>query len=457
MQRAIQLFADVLHTAEVSGPAKATALVLQATTLPAKAFENFDKTWVAAVSLANAKKGVSIQSIAGVVTGSRGKLMLLAAEGNVLHDAVEAVKAIRVEIMIGGLTVLSKKILDAQGDMQAGMDPAEAMLSVTKLSDKLRAGLDEQSYGINIAEVMTQGLKAAQNVAKTGIVADIRSGIASLDEALGGGLRRKALHVFGFRTSDGKTTLGVQQAIRNAMAGKRSLLISLEMDAETLGERILVHETRRPWATLTYENKQATLDAYEKARDGWEAIKDRIIIVPDKQLDVLGIRMALLDTETKYGPVDVVIIDHAQIVEAPPQFKGARYQEVGGIARDLATMAKAENIAVVLFSQLNPVDPMIVAQKKKSKNLGVDPYEPSWAELRESKDLAMHAFSIILGWTSWDNDHPTGSHFKIEKARQAKRGKKVDVDYKPALFAFEDIDPDDQPEDDVAKQWSKKK
>lgn len=448
MQTALQLFADILHTAEVLGPGRGTALMLQSAAVPAKVMEKHGPDWDAAISIAKSRKGVTIQAIAGAVNGSRPRLMSLAATGKIITDAAEPVKGVRTEIFMGGLSVLAKRVEQAKAEVTEGADPREAFLAITKTTEQIRHGAGDESYGIDVATVMTQGLAAAHDVATKGVVADIRSGVHSLDGALGGGLRRGALHVFGFRTSDGKTTLGVQQAIVNANAGRRVLLISLEMDAATLGERFLVHETQRPWSSLTHHDSAVTLKAYAAARDKWLTVKDQIISVPDISLDVRGIRMAMVDAETRYGKVDVIIVDHAQIVETDQLAKGGRYQEVGNIAKDLFKLAKAENIAVILFSQLNPVDPVIVAQKKKLMKQGVDPYEPSWADLRESRDLAMHAFSIVLGWTAWNDDHPSGSFFKVEKNRQGKRGAKVQVTYKPWLFTFGDYEQPIQGEDE---------
>lgn len=446
MQKAVQLFADILATSEISGPAKATSLMLQASTVPHNVMEVFAQAWEAGQEIARSKKGVSIQAIAGVV-GGRAKLIQLSASGRMMSDAAEDVRSITSDIFVGGLAVMSKAIEHAQSEVLHGADPMEAFVNVSKITEKLRQGVSSDSYGITIVEAMDQGIEAAKKVSTSGIITDIRSGIHSLDHALGGGLRRGGLHVFGFRTSDGKTTLGMQQAIVNAIGGKRVLLISLEMDASTIGERLLVHTSKRSWATLTHaEAKNQTLEKYQQAREAWTETKDQIVIVPDRELDVVGIRMAMLDAETRFGPVDLVIVDHAQIVEPPHDFKGARYQEVGSIASDLSKLAKREGIAIILFSQLNPVDPMIVAQKKKSAKMGIDPYEPSWADLRESRDLGMHAFTIILGWTSWDEHHPVGSWFKIEKARQGQRGMKVQVSYKPGLFTFADYEEPDQAE-----------
>lgn len=445
MQKAIQLFADILATAESSGPSKATALVLQAAAVPPLTMENFAAAWAGAVSIAQGKKGVSIQSIAGVVSGSRARLIQLAATGRVMHDAQEQVKAITADIFLAGLSVLAKKVEDAAAEVKSGADPVSSLVAVTRVAERLRQGVTSQSYGITVTEVMDQGIASAEAVASAGVVTDIRSGIHSLDGAMGGGLRRGGLHVFGFRTSDGKTTLGVQQAIVNATSGKRVLLISLEMDAALMGERILVHETRRPWSTLVDGGKDQTISLYKQARDAWDEVKDKLIIVPDMQLDSAGIRMALLDAETRHGPVDLLIVDHAQIVLGGGDVRQARYQEVGGIALDLASLSKENHIAVILYSQLNPIAPEVLAQKKKLAKAGVDAYEPGWADLRESRDIGMHAHSIVLGWTSWDDHVPVASYFKVEKARQAKRGTKVQVTYKPWIFKFEDYVPQAAP------------
>lgn len=453
MNAATQLFADILRTAELAGPSRAASLTIQAVSLPELVFEGYGWAWRGAVGLAQSRSGVSISALAavkGAPMGARGNLAQLAGSGNVIHDAREAVKAITGQLLIGDLASLERLIRETADMVAHGSDQADAVATVRKAASAIREM--GAHYGATVGDIMDAGLRSAEYVAEHGFVADIQTGVPARDVALGGGLRKQGLHVFGFRTSDGKTILGAQSAILNARRGKRVLFLSLEMDPATLGERILVHESGKPWGTLCGRDKGQSIEAYQAAREAWREMQDRLIVVSNRRMDMAAIRMALLETQTRFGPVDLVVVDHIQIVTGSDP-KAQRYREVGNVAEELFRIAKEENLAVMLMSQLNPVPPEIMGQKKAILAKGGDPFEPSWADLRESRDIGMHAFTVVLGWTSWQDGKPSGSYFKVEKSRQGQRGVTVPATMKPALFQFTDFEPREDSPDNMAQRF----
>src|SRR3979409_2596615 len=70
----------------------------------------------------------------------------------------------------------------------------------------------------------------------------VPTGFASIDKILGGGLRRRALIVWGGDSGAGKSALALGVALRVAQQGLGVAFLSGEMDEERLMERALAVE-----------------------------------------------------------------------------------------------------------------------------------------------------------------------------------------------------------------------
>jgi len=357
------------------------------------------------------------QDVAGLVERARGEWYVLASQ-----RVQRALSTISAAVEVGEMTVT-----------EAAREAAERI-------GELRA-LEGERREIAFAEALQCGLRSAETADQK---PEITTGLHSLDLRLRG-FRRSALYVFGFRTSDGKTTLAMQQALANAALGRRVAFFSLEMDGQTLGERALIHLSGSPWRAVLGIDREHTLDLYRQTAQRWAREPNQIHLYVDQRMTVDDVALAVQDLRLRHGQVDLVLIDHAQIVEGNEKRRDQRYREVGEIARDLFAMAKRERCAVILYSQLNPTNPALVAHAKRD----ADPYEPSWADIRESRDVGMHAFAIVLGWSRWAKQE---SWLKIEKNRQGPRGEKWQVDYQAANFRFEEHEAG--PETQVVNWWN---
>ena len=62
---------------------------------------------------------------------------------------------------------------------------------------------------------------------------------------------------------------------------------------------------------------------------------------------------------------------------------------------------------------------------------------PRWEQIRESRDVALHATAILLGWTKWTNGAPEFSRLKVDKNRYGIRGKTYAVTFHAGQHKFE--------------------
>jgi len=429
------------------GSDAARSLVAQATTLPPSAFGSKEGLWLGIVRLHVRNRPVTLSSVATETSGAIAQLAKLAEIGNAEQDVTALVRGVRKEMFQRGLVHLQSRVTNAGEQVAGGGDPAAATDTLRLAVDRLRSLL--VSYEpLDLREVLEAGVQSAKDFRASGHVSDITAGVHSLDEALGG-LRRGGLHVFGFRSSDGKTTLGLQLAIQNAIGGRRAILFSLEMDARSLGERAVAFLSKRHFGQVAGEEGDAVVARYEKAAADWEANRGRLIVYPDRRMSVLDIRTAVRDVEWKHGAVDLVLVDHAQIVES--RGEEARYRQLGNVALELFGLAKDTGLAVVLFTQLNPPDNLRLRDGEKLWKKGIDVWEPLSSDVRESRDLELHASSVVFGWTRWEKGQPKSSWFKIHKARHARRGAKIPVRWCQQEFRFVDYTPSEihgEPEDD---------
>jgi len=153
-------------------------------------------------------------------------------------------------------------------------------------------------------------------------------------------------------------------------------------------------------------------------------------IIYGEPVSVEGIRQAVLTERLRTGPIDMIVVDHAQvaIISKSDKRNMPRYLEVKSTAEGLRALARQLGIAVVLTAQLNP------SAKGES---------PTMALVRESKDINMAAEVVLMIWHEKQDDMDGGillvkSWLYIEKARAGREGK-LQIKYNGKIFRFEEI------------------
>ncbi len=173
----------------------------------------------------------------------------------------------------------------------------------------------------------------------------IPTGFASLDQALGGGVRRRDLIGLGGDVGSGKSSLALAIALRSASAGYRVSFFSGEMDEDRLMERAVALEAR---VTID-EMRSAKLSETKRAAIGAAALKYRDLGLRIHPIVGLTFEEALApawDDE----PV-LLVIDYLQLL--PPHTPRATQDEdLAATVRALKTLALERRIACFVVAQL---------------------------------------------------------------------------------------------------------
>lgn len=178
----------------------------------------------------------------------------------------------------------------------------------------------------------------------------IATGLADLDEMMGGGMRAGQLIIIGARPSQGKSALAVTVGLNAAQAGLPVGMFSLEMPTEELTQRLTsmlseVHLERirrserltdRDWPRLTH------------AADALSRLNFHVSELGGPNINQLRSRARKL--KRQYG-LGLLIVDYLQLATGTNP-KDSRNNQLGEVSRGLKSLAKELKIPIVALAQL---------------------------------------------------------------------------------------------------------
>jgi replicative DNA helicase len=254
----------------------------------------------------------------------------------------------------------------------------------------------------------------------------IPTGFPSLDNALGGGVRRRDLVILGGEVGSGKSALALAVALRATAVGAKVRFLSAEMDQTRAAERALAIEARVRVDDLTRGN----LDPESRSR--LEVAARRL----EQQFPAFDALLpadiaALEHDDVRLRDVDVVIIDPLQALAT-----GGRSldEEVASSARALKRLAVERDVCVIATSGL----PQIVRDRKDLR-----PQLDDFGALGAPKQFA----DVVLGLyrqEMYDSapDVDGATELLVLKNRNGARGY-VDLYFYKQWMRFEDmLEPD---------------
>ena len=190
------------------------------------------------------------------------------------------------------------------------------------------------------------------------------TGLITLDGYLNGGLQDGQVCVVGGRPGSGKTILMVQMALNAMRNGDAVLLVSLEMVAHEIMERV--------GKTVSVE-KMRTLPLY--------------IIDSTSNLQTI---MAHARVTHKRRKIGLIVIDYLQLLEHSGKAR-SREEFVAGASRAIKRLAQDLRVPIIIGSQLNRA------------TSGV----PTLANLRESGAIEQDANIVVLIGEPEDPEGPS--------------------------------------------------
>lgn len=232
------------------------------------------------------------------------------------------------------------------------------------------------------------------------------TGLAALDEALGGGIKPGRVIVLAARPSVGKTSLAQQIGQHLASQDQTVLMVSQEMGADDLADRAAANLGRVNLgriATGRFED-----DDWTRLTDAVEAGRALPFFIDDRPaLSLLDIRARARQVHQQHG-LGLIIVDYLQLCASAAGPAAHRHHQIEQISRGMKQLAKELGVCVMLLSQL----------KRNEQR------EPELEDLKESGSIEEDADVVILLYPmAQQGDGSTVVLAKIPKNRQGRRGR----------------------------------
>lgn len=249
--------------------------------------------------------------------------------------------------------------------------------------------------------------------------------LAELNDKLWGFHKRK-FYIIAARPSIGKSGFAIQLAYDQAMQGKRVLFLSLEMNVEDILERLFCH-------VYKVDNQVILRGGFNKYEQDFEDFCQKVNRMKFVISDCIGhtheeIDNILLNLETK---PDIIFIDHLNAIKS---LNFNAKVDIDNYIQGLCTMAKKNNIVMVLCCQINRDN-----QKDDDKT-------PQLHELKGSGNIEEAADVVLM--LHWPykykrNDKKDENITKkdyiviVGKNRNGPTGY-IDLHFKPELYLWSD-------------------
>jgi replicative DNA helicase len=216
-----------------------------------------------------------------------------------------------------------------------------------------------------------------------GIKYGVPSGFVDLDKITAGGFQRSDLIILAARPAMGKTSLALGIAANAGLKfGAASAVFSLEMSGAQLAARLLATES----GIETTRLRTGNLTEAESRKLG-----HALGLLAETQIyidDTPGISVTSLRAKTRRlhaeVPLDLVIVDHLQLMTAGAGGGMNRVQEMSEISRQLKGLARELHVPVIALSQLSR------AVEQRSPKI------PILSDLRESGAIEQDADLVMF-------------------------------------------------------------
>lgn len=236
----------------------------------------------------------------------------------------------------------------------------------------------------------------------------VPTGFPTMDNLMGGGLRRGDLVTLAARTTIGKSTFAENIAEYVSRNGGLVLFVSIEMTPEQMLYRYAVRSGALSKSALEFGVEEgadaAALDNLANAR---AVLPFHLLDAPSSTTTT--VRAAMSRMQMQEGPLSLVVIDYLQLLK--DRTREEERLNIGAITSTLKMMAREFHVPMLLLSQLN-------------RQIEMRGGEPQLSDLRESGRIEEDSDVVIMLWRV-DKADSLGNqtHGKIEKNRQGATGR----------------------------------
>ena len=211
----------------------------------------------------------------------------------------------------------------------------------------------------------------------------IQTGLPKLDKVITG-MTRGEITIIAGRPGNAKTTVAANMARNLVHQGKKVIMFNREMPNTEMMKKFLAMESDN----LQYRNLRNNIsldqDSIQETIEKIKEIYEGKLFMFDDVRD-----MENTFREIKAIKPDVVIDDHIGLIEHPPQDRRDLRLKIGDVSRNYKWLAKAEDMSVVLVSQMN--------RNMEHRNDRV----PRLSDLAESGNLEQDAEIVVFSHYPW--------------------------------------------------------
>ncbi|TDO91305.1 replicative DNA helicase [Halanaerobium saccharolyticum] len=210
---------------------------------------------------------------------------------------------------------------------------------------------DLEKHIYNMEEVLMESFSNYMDRKHKKADVGLRTGFISLDNLIGG-FKRGHLTVIAASTSMGKTAFAINIA-KNVLKRKAKVAImSLEMDAAEVVDRMIVQESQvNAWKYTQGETNDEEDQRVSKALDNLHELP--LMISDERGLNTAQIRARLRKFKAQMDGMDLAIIDYLQMIQLPEEHAQNTARAVGQIVLQLRNLASELDIPVILISQIS--------------------------------------------------------------------------------------------------------
>lgn len=248
---------------------------------------------------------------------------------------------------------------------------------ISEISESIHAKKTQDMAELGI--IALKRLEAARQ--KSDGLTGVTTGFPNLDNKLQG-WQPETLVIKAARPGAGKTASALQDALSAAEAGVPVSIMSVEMSANELMNRMCCNvkeidneRMKRPKELTEWELK--------RIREGFDYLATLPIYIDDDAVTLFDIQVKARKLKRQKN-IGLLIVDYLQIIHSGAKYAGNREQEISYISRSFKTLAKELKIPVILLSQLSRK-----CEERSDKR-------PMLSDLRESGAIEQDADVVIF-------------------------------------------------------------
>ncbi|MFY9288979.1 MAG: replicative DNA helicase [Alphaproteobacteria bacterium] len=281
--------------------------------------------------------------------GGAAYLADMAASVITLINAEDYAKLINEHATRRRLIAFSHEVLAIAHDHTSPPASSEALIGQAETKLFKIAEHRGQEGAVDMTTAFNQTMDNIEQAMKSdGKLSGVPSGLAKLDEILGG-FEAGKLYVIAGRPAMGKTAIGLTIAVNATQAGAKTLFYSHEMERPDIVKRIIARVTGIP---ANKQRGQLSMEEFGKIYETRKEINLWPLYIDDStRLKVSQIRGRAIRQKRRYG-LDLIVIDYLGLMGVSDPNMNRNYQ-IEEITTGLKQLAKELKIPVILLAQLN--------------------------------------------------------------------------------------------------------